>query len=162
MTEYRKADLAGRFIVENYFGDWYYFDFTKDDTDRVDFYATAKTHTDITYVGDIKAYVNPKHPRSYDKYNTENEDNGFMLDYDKLEAICNKAKDGRRPILICLFEDYYIVWNLNKCNWESTRQMRWVNKDGQDYGREKEQKEQAYLYKKDAVLVIKNTKVALS
>lgn len=140
MTDkFKKKEDEGRATVECILHLYYHMDFTKPSYDRVDIYLTAITDTGRTYVGDIKSYLDPQHPRYLYKYPD------YMIDYDKLKEIKKIAlNENRIPILIVVFTDYLAVWDLNKANWEDTAEWRLTNKTGVDYG-EKEWDLMAHL-----------------
>lgn len=141
MDSYEKCESVGRQKMLVLFGDKYIIRFTEGKYDVVDFFATALTLSRRTYVGDIKNYED----RPYSKF--EN----YMIDYAKLKNIKDKAdEDGRIPVLVCFFTDGTIVWDLRKVDFESEKEWRWVNKDGQHYGREKEYSCVTYLHKEEA------------
>lgn len=150
MSGYEKCESIGRKAVIDLFGKYYNFSFTEDPYNRVDFYATGHTLNMPEYVGDVKYYVLE---RSFHKFSN------YMIDYEKLKEIVDRAtKEGRVPILICFFTDYTVVWNLKDIPFKSRAEWRWVNKDGQNYGTEKEWSYMTYLYENEAVW-IKKTKV---
>ena len=128
------------------------FTFEDYDYSRNDFTAENKKGTKF-YVGEIKGYFNPEHPRYHNKAWKRGEWQyypDYMIDYDKLQAICEKGKENNRtPILIAAYHDTTLIWNLNEVEWESTGTWRWVNKCGVDYGT-KERSFEAFLPFKDA------------
>lgn len=129
--------------------------FTTGEFDRVDFYCTGATGT--AGVGDVKYYGNPNFPRYYTKY--EN----YQIDYDKLLAIVSEAeKDGRTPLLLAVFYDYTILWDLSLVDWESTAKWVPTNDKGYNYGASKTNTLQAYLCKEDAIMVIPTRHGALN
>lgn len=129
MSKYEQKEQEGREMMLDLLHTHYLIDFTTDLYDTVDFRMTAITHPDYIYVGDLKAYLDPLHPRYLTKY----ED--YMIDYNKLREIKKKALNEERiPLLIGLFEDCLAVWNLNSTEWEDNWEWRLVNKKGVDYG----------------------------
>ena len=147
---YQLCESLGRRATEELFGNYYIFNFTADEYNRVDFLATGLTLSCPTYVGEIKHYNQERSLRKFENY---------MIDYNKLEAIIQKANEqGRIPILICYFTDFTVVWNLNKIGLQTLyerAEWRHVNKDGQNYGAEKENSFMTYLYEKEAVWIRK-------
>ena len=151
-NEYRKKDNKGREKMVSEFGKAYIMYFTPEQTNPVDFYLTARTHSEKTYVGDVKAYIDTEHPREYSKFIKNEKDYGYMIDLNKLREIKKIAMNqGRTPILLAYFTDFTIIWNLNNMPWETRCEWRYVNKDGCHYGEEKEWELMTYLYKKEAV-----------
>lgn len=116
-----------------------------------DLWMTGRTAKSLrTYVGDVKAYLDEKHPRDLFQYPN------YMADYMKLREIVKKAmndKDKNRiPILIAVFPTYLAIWNLYEVDWEHTAEWRYVNKTGVNYG-EKEWELMAYLKPEDAMII---------
>ena len=139
-----QKETEGRSATEETLRPWYIMAFTKGKSDRLDIYLTAITDSGKTYCGDIKAYLDPYHPRPIDKYPT------YMADYDKLRVIKKTAlNEGRIPILIAVTPDYLYIWNLFESNWERTCEWRKVNKTAIHYG-EKEWELMAHLSLRDA------------
>lgn len=137
-------EKQGRDATEAALRLWYLMEFTTGKTDRLDIYLTALTDEEKTYCGDIKAFLDPKHPRDIDKYPT------FMVDSDKLRVIKKTAlNEGRIPILIAIDTSNIYVWNLSDSNWERTCEWRKVNRSAIHYG-EKEWELMAHLFLKDA------------
>lgn len=154
MNRYREKDDAGRKLMKNDFGKAYIMYFTPEDTNPVDFYLTATTQTEKTYVGDVKAYIDEEQPRTYTKFIINGKDYGYMIDLNKLREIKKIALNEKRiPILIVYFKDCTVIWNLIAIPWENRSEWRWVNKDGLNYGKEKEWELVTYLYKDEAVYV---------
>ena len=147
MNNYRRADLMGRKHFGEDFDPYYITAGTEDDTDRIDAYATARTNHNRTYAIEIKDYTNTQHRREYIKFIHNGIDYGYQIDYDKIEYLTNISNEqGRIPILYVRFNDYTIVWDLSNIDWKSRAKMVSVNKDGQNYGKEKEYALQTYLY----------------
>lgn len=147
MTEYEKREKSGRERFRRDFGDRYIIEFTEDRFDKVDMYMTAATNSARTYVGEIKAYGDPQHPRNYTTYPD------YMIDYDKLRTVKKIGLNEKRtPILACYFDDYRIIWDLNQVEWESTATWELVNCKGMDYGK-KEYELMAHLSMDDAINV---------
>lgn len=152
MSEYIMKDNYGRILMIVYFPN-YRFDFASRVHDRVDIKSMVNIdNPDERFVGDIKTYDDPAHPRNSDKFPD------YQVDYDKLKSIKKEAKKkGFEPLLVVFFTDRLIIWNLNKSTWESTAKWVLANKDGCNYGK-KEWDLQAYLYLKDAVLNVERNK----
>lgn len=141
MDNYERAENQGRQKFEEQFGDKYVINFTSGKFDRVDFFLTAKTASQTTYVGDVKNYET----RPYAKYDD------YMIDYEKLRWISTIAEDENRiPILAAFFSDVDVVWDLRDVDYETPKEVRRVNKDGQHYGEEKEDSMVTYLKIDDA------------
>lgn len=141
MDEYQKAENAGRKKFKDAFGEYYTIDFTDKQYDRVDFYMTANTPSKQTYVGEIKNYED----RPYAKYVD------YAIDYDKVKNITSiAAAEDRIPVLAVFFSDVDVVWNLNDVDFESTKEWMNVNKDGQHYGKERENSLMTHLKIDDA------------
>lgn len=117
------------------------FDFTKGKYDCVDFWATGNTLS----VGEIKNYIRERNLRDYPNY---------MIDLSKITNLISLAeKEERKPLLICFFWDWTIIWDLSKIGEdEITKRKRWmwVNKDGVHYG-EKERSLMTFLYENEAI-----------
>lgn len=151
-NNFRKADQLGRVRFAQDFGTWYITAGTEDVFDKIDVYATAKTDTSRTYAIEIKNYENDEHPRAYEKFSWNGEDHGYMLDYSKVENLCKVAEvEERIPIIYARFSDWTIVWDLRRIPWKDRVRVMKVNKDGQNYGKEKEESPVTYLYKDEAV-----------
>lgn len=141
----KEAENKGRQLFQNDFGHIFNIEYTKGEYDNADLYMTATTDPSRTYVGEIKAYLNPTHPRPYTKY----ED--YMIDYDKLRHIKKIGlNENRIPILTAYFSDYCLVWDLNQTKWETTATWECVNCKGVDYGK-KETELMAHLKMEDAI-----------
>ena len=109
-------------------------DWTTGKTNPVDLWMTASTIKKYqTYVGDVKSYLDPEHPRDLFQYPD------YMVDYEKLRQIKKRAlndkQNHRTPILIAVFPTYIAIWDLNKVSWEGTAEWRLVNQKGVDYGK---------------------------
>ena len=147
MNAYEKRENEGRQQMYLVLHDIYKISFSKGPLDRVDFFLTAITNPRRTYVGDIKSYLDPQHPRDLFDYPD------YMVDYDKLKEIKKLAlNDDRIPVLICVFPSYLAIWNLDKISWECSGEWRFVNKSGVHYG-EKEWELMAHLNTKDATII---------
>lgn len=110
-------------------------------TDFVDNYMTGLTNGK-TYSTEIKNYINPDYPRRSDKFKD------YMVDYIKLCHL--EESKNETKLLAAYFYDKLVVWDINKVDWKSTRDIRVTNKKGVDYG-EKETSVVAYLKISDAV-----------
>lgn len=151
---YRQADVLGRGHFNDDFGIYYITAGTEDIYDKIDLYATARTDHSRTYAIEIKNYENDEHPRAYEKFSWNGIDNGYMIDYEKVYHLCKVAEaEGRIPIIYARFSDWTIVWDMRNIPWKNRGRMMRVNKDGQNYGMEKEEAQVTYLYKKEAVYV---------
>lgn len=149
---YRQADELGRVRFAQDFGTWYITAGTKDDYDKIDVYATARTDHSRTYAIEIKNYENDEHPRAYEKFTWNGIDHGYMIDYEKPRNLCEVAEaEGRIPIIYARFSDWTIVWDLRTVPWRERKRLMKVNKDGQNYGKEKEEALVTYLYIDEAV-----------
>ena len=73
---YQLCESIGRRATEELFGNYYIFNFTADEYNRVDFLATGLTLSCPTYVGEIKHYNQERSLRKFENY---------MIDYNKLE-----------------------------------------------------------------------------
>ena len=144
---YMEAEERGRRHFSEDLGEWYYTAGTSNPYDRIDVRMTARTDPSRTYACEVKSYDDPQHPRKYAKYSHANKDAGYMIDYDKLDALTKVAEEeGRIPVLYCRFQDWTIVWNLADIPWRNRRRTKRVNKVGVQYGKEKEEAEVTYLY----------------
>lgn len=157
MNAYRKADLQGRQHFAEDFGHYYITAGTENDTDRTDVYATARTNPNKIYTIEIKSYDNKEHPRAYTKFiykekgEEEYKDHGYQVDYDKIDYLYNTwLTEGRIPILYARFSDYTLVWDIRDIDYKGRQKTKLVNKDGQNYGKEKEYANQTYLYFEEA------------
>jgi hypothetical protein len=143
--KYLDAEDKGRRLFQEDFGHIFHIEYTQGRHDNVDLYMTAATDPSRTYVGEIKAYLNPQHPRPYSKYDD------YMIDYDKLRHIKKIGiNEDRTPVLISYFSDYCLVWDLNEVEWESTATWELVNCKGMEYGN-KEWELMAHLTIDDAI-----------
>ena len=135
-----EKERIGRARFENDFGKSLHIEFSGL-KERYDAKATGITKGD-TFVVEIKVIGRP-----YTKYNKDGKDKGFLIDYDKLDAIEKVAiAEGRIPWVVVYFTDFAIVWNLFKINWREREEMEEVNKEGINYGKEKERSRVTYLY----------------
>jgi len=153
-SNYRQADELGRARFAQDFGTWFLTAGTKDVYDKIDLYATARTDHSRIYAIEIKNYENDEHPRAYGKFSWNGKDYGYMIDYEKVEHLCKVAEEeGRIPIIYARFSDWTIVWDLSTIPWRERKRTMKVNKDGQHYGKEKEEAPMTYLYKSEAKYV---------
>ena len=119
--------------------------FPDDNFSRTDGYI-VNFFTDSRYSFESKWYGDAKHPRYSNKFDD------YQIDYDKLVALEAKSKEeNSKPLLMCFFSNELVVWDINKCNWKSTKRNVYTNKTGGAYGQEKEYSDQAYLFLKDAI-----------
>lgn len=152
MTNYRRADLLGRKHFGEDFGNLYITAGTEGDFDESDIFATASTDPTRTYCIEIKNYEDPLFPRPYSKFTYNGIDYGYQIDFKKIAALLALWKNtGRIPIIYARFQDMTYVWDLRFIDVESRAKWKWVNKDGQNYGKEKEYALQTYLYANEAV-----------
>lgn len=119
--------------------------FPEDDFSRTDGHI-VNYFTDERYSFESKWYGDIKNLRYSDKFPN------YQIDYDKLSALEAKSiEDKSTPLLICFFSNELVVWNINKCDWKSTKRKVYTNKIGGAYGQYKEWSEQAYLKLEDAI-----------
>lgn len=124
--------------------------FPSDDYSRTDGYF-IEFFTDERYTFESKWYGDVNNIRYSNKYPN------FQIDYDKLAALEAKSKEeNSKPLLICFFSNELVVWNINKCDWKSTKRKVYTNKNGGNYGKYKEWSDQAYLKLEDAIYRNKN------
>ena len=145
MSGYQLAELRGRTKYSKRFGKRQIIVFTANQYDGIDFFSTGNTlsNSGITYVGEIKNYDDPNHPRPFKMY--EN----YMIDWSKLANLRAEAiSKNSIPLLVVFFEDYTVVWDLRDIDIDSRRRWEFVNKDGQNYGK-KECQLMTYLYEKE-------------
>lgn len=145
MDGYQLNEQLGRDKFSKRFGRRQHILFTMGRYEGVDFFSTGITESNSgkTYVGEIKNYDNPNHPRNFKDYDD------YMIDWSKLLLLKATAR-GRNsiPLLVVFFNDYTIVWDLTEIDIDSRRELRTVNKDGQNYG-EKETQLMTYLYENE-------------
>ena len=145
MDGYQQAEQRGRNKTSQRFGQRLQIVYTVDRHNPIDFYATGITleYSGVTYVVEIKNYDDPEHPRPFTKFSN------YMIDWSKLSTLKAEAKGkGRRPLLIVYFDDWTIIWDITDIDIDSRREWRYVNKDGQNYGK-KEWTYVTYLYQED-------------
>lgn len=95
---------------------------------------------------EIKSFYNIDNYRSSEKYFN------YQIDAKKLGDIVTEArKHNCRPILICLFSDELVVWDLDKTDWVNTTREVETNDKGTEYGKSKSKSLQAYLKLSDAI-----------
>lgn len=93
----------------------------------------------IQYIIEMKGYFKDEHPRPSTKFHN------YQIDYVKLLEVKKLAKNtNRTPLLVAFFGDGIYMWNLDKCNWETTPEWKKGDKGGGDYNG-KEWDLQAYL-----------------
>jgi hypothetical protein len=98
------------------------------------------------YELETKWYGDEKNKRNSDKYSN------YQIDLEKLIYLEKKAKENNStPLLMVFFSNELVVWDINKCDWKSTKKTVKVNKIGGKYGKEKEESQQVYLMLSDAV-----------
>lgn len=99
-NKFQQREQIGRIktaALLSQYDDWT-IDYTWDDFNRIDAYATATTSGD-EYVIEIKD-IN----RDYGKYDD------FSIEWSKIEAMHSHNKTG---LLICHFTDYQIIWEID-------------------------------------------------
>ena len=117
MTKAQENEITGRNHFINDFAGQYFMDFTQNEFNKADVNLTAVTDTGRTYLGEIKCYDDPGHPRPFSKYKD------YQIDYNKIDYLVKTAQSqGRIPILYARFQDITLVWNLtNMLPWSSSR-----------------------------------------
>lgn len=124
--------------------------FPDDDFSRTDGYI-VNFFTDDRFTFESKWYGDINHPRYSDKFSN------YQIDYDKLSALEAKSKEeNSKPLLMCFFSNELVIWNIDKCDWKSTKKSVLTNKIGGAYGQQKEYSDQAYLKLEDAIYRNKN------
>ena len=119
--------------------------FPEDEFSRTDGYL-INMFTDKRYDFESKWYGNIKYQRNSDKFPN------YQIDYDKLVALEKRSKEqNSTPLLICFFSNELVIWNINNCDWKSTKKSVYTNKIGGAYGQQKEYSYQAYLQLNDAI-----------
>lgn len=135
-----EKERIGRRKFENDFGKHLHIEFSALKA-RYDAKATGLTRGE-TLVVEIKDIRRP-----YTKHDKDGTDRGFLIDYDKLAYIEEVAKtEGRIPWVVAYFTDCVIIWNLFNTDWRKRGEMKDVNKEGINYGKEKETAYITYLY----------------
>ena len=125
--------------------------FAKDDYSRTDGFIINQNLLEERYTVETKWYGDAENKRYSDKFKD------YMIDYSKLQSLTDNAiKNESKPLLICFFSNELVVWDVSKCNWQSTGKWKWVNKEGQNYGKEKEYCFMAFLLLNDAIYRNKN------
>lgn len=147
----RKVELKQRTKLKELIEDTeYVVAFSINDCDRTDGFIMSYDN-DKRYTIETKWYGDIKNLRYSDKFKD------YMIDYDKLKNLTELSKThNSKPFLICFFSNELVVWDLNKTNWDSTGEWRWVNKEGLNYGKEKEYSFMAFLKLEDAIYRNKN------
>lgn len=142
MDKHEICEQRGRQKAYNLLHKHYQLEFENNQYSRADLYATATT-TGTKYIIEIKNY---EEDRPFTKYKD------YLIDFDKLNAVYSLSlEDKRRAIVLVFFTDCIVAWDLADSvrKWQSKKEWRWVNKDGQDYGK-KEYSLVTYLDKEDA------------
>lgn len=151
MNNSQLKEKQGRQQFYNDMNAWYTIEFSTEPYSQEDFWMTARTDQTRTYIGDVKNYNNPEHPRAYNKFVVAGYDKGYMIDYEKIDYLVTQAeKQGRTPILYAHFSDCTLVWDLSKIPYKERKEERLTNKNGYAYG-EKEWSWQTFLYRREAV-----------
>jgi hypothetical protein len=123
--------LRGRKVIQ----------FTLDPYCPQDFEMTAYTSSTTLSYGEIKTIH-----RDYTKY--EN----FQINYKKMKRLQDRAKkDGRVPYLVCFFDDYKIVWDITDIDFEARKYTQYCTPTTAFYTKEKEESEQVWLTKEEAL-----------
>lgn len=136
----QSKETKGRNLAVEYLSYCIVFTFTEDKFNNVDFFGQSTTKGK-NYVGDIKAYTNPKRPRPSTKYSN------YQIDYDKLRHIKKEALNKKMtPLLVVFFTDKLVVWDLTNIPWEDRHKWVLVSKDDDNDYEEKEIELQTYLY----------------
>lgn len=149
----QKHEKIGRDLLRNVFSnhDKYRIYFADYENDEVDFIMFGE---DKVYAGDVKCYRNPNHIRNHDKFND------YQIDYKKLEEITKKARMlGATPLLVVFFSDQLMIWDLDKIDWQTTKQDVLTNTRGGNYGIKKSIEPQAFLNLKQAFYINKNINI---
>lgn len=109
--------------------------FTRNPYAAYDFEMTAYT-TEILSYGEIKTIH-----RNYTDY--EN----FQIDYKKLKTLQDKAKeDNRTPYLVCFFNDWTLVWNIEDINLEERKYTKnCTSTTAENYTKAKKEKVEVWL-----------------
>ena len=128
----------------------YFADYQNEEVDFIMF-----TFDNKTYAGDIKAYRDNNHPRPHNKFKD------YQVDYKKLVAITNKARNiNAIPLLVVFFSDQLMIWNLDAVDWQSTKKDVATNAKGGNYGQYKTIEPQAFLNLEQAYYV--NNKININ
>lgn len=124
--------------------------FSKNDYARTDGFIISQ-NLEERYTIETKWYGDKDNIRDSTKFQD------YMIDYSKLQSLTDNAiKNQSKPLLMCFFSNELVVWDISKCNWQSTGKWKWVNKEGQNYGKEKEYCFMAFLLLDDAIYRNKN------
>lgn len=133
-------------------------EFTPNDFERYDF--DAVDDNSKKYVGEIKCYHKPEHPRPYSKFTKDDKDYGYQIDWSKIFEVWDEARDKEAtPLLVAYFSDYLIVWDLNKVGIKELQRRNKLigtNDKGYRYGYSATKTLQTYLYKDEAIIVRPN------
>lgn len=125
--------------------------FAINDYDRTDGFLINYNNKNERYTIETKWYGDINNLRYSNKFKD------YMIDYDKLQNLTELSKNHKsKPLLFCFFSNELVVWDLTKTNWETTGEWRWVNKEGLNYGKEKEYSFMAFLNLEDAIYKNKN------
>jgi len=116
-------------------------DFTLDPFCTFDFEMTAWTSSVTTSYGEIKTIH-----RDYTKYDN------FMFDYMKGKRLQNKAReDNRKAYVVGFFDDYTLVWDITEMNLEERKYTQFCTTTTANYEKGKEEKEEIWLTKEEAI-----------
>lgn len=155
MNSYTNAENIGRTLFTTTFGEHlFHYKFAEEQYSTTDFKATFIKPDECSgdCVGEIKAYRNTEHPRTYYGSGDRKYDD-YMIDLAKLMEITKKAKNQpiyHSPILVVFFGDRTVIWDLDKFDWRKDIRMEYANKDGMNYGK-KEWDWFCHIKKEDAV-----------
>lgn len=109
--------------------------YTEDPYEVYDFDMTAHTSATVLSYGEIKTVHRP-----YTKFDT------FQIDYNKLKALQDLAKEnGRVPYLVCFFDDWDVVWDVSDIDLEDRRYTTYCTSTTADYQKGKREKEEVWL-----------------
>lgn len=140
-SDYKKRETQGRRHFKSDLGDKYIMVFTSDPFAKHDVEMTARTHTDKTYLGEIKDLTNSGYERPSTKYPD------YQIDYLKIDYLVTEALSrGRTPILYVRFTDKTYVWDLKDIPYKERMKMVYTNDKGIDYGRTRSLTAQTYLH----------------
>lgn len=155
MNSYTNAENIGRTLFTQTFGEHlFHHSFSEEQYSTTDFHAVfvKPDETAGDCIGEIKAYRNSKHPRTYYGTGTRKYDD-YMIDLAKLMEITKKSKNQpiyHHPLLVVFFGDRTVIWDLDKFDWRKDIRLEYANKNGMNYG-EKEWDWFCHIKKEDAV-----------
>ena len=156
MTDYGfdKADikeLEGRYGMKCMIPKYPY-DFTKPKFKTYDALSTGKTDE---LVEEIKTYNDPAHPRYHDRTGSGKKIDDYKLDYAKPYNVKKEAMNlGRIPLLCVFFTDVFVIWDLNKAEWEKEIDWDYGNKYGTNYGEKEWDLKTRLFFDKDKGMIM--------